>query len=120
MAVFNKLSLLSGGSGVPEEIIADFASAVKLGPYRVGERAFFFREGLRSTALPYGEFDQVYKRSQLCAARHCGGVDHFDTFWLVFCRADAELCAAKAIDEKYADAAMEALRAKLPDVRFGV
>ena len=120
MAVFNKLSLLSGGSGVPEEIIADFASAVKLGPYRVGERAFFFREGLRSTALPYGEFAQVYKRSQLCAARHCGGVDHFDTFWLVFCRADAELCAAKTIDEKYADAAMEALRAKLPDVRFGV
>lgn len=98
----------------------DFGSAARTGPYRVGERAFYFREGLQKMCLPYGSFDQVFKRSMLCSARHCGGVDHFDTFWLVFCLEDRELCAAKTIDEKHADAAMAGLKARLSDVKFGV
>ena len=65
----------------------DFLTAVKCGPYRVGERAFYFRSGLRRLCLPYGSFGHVFKRAMLCASRTCGKVVHTDTFWLVFCPA---------------------------------
>ena len=101
-----------GGARVESgEYAADFASAGKFGPYR---------EGFRQYCLPYAGFDQVFRRAMLCAARHCGGVDNFDTFWLVFCLGGRELCQAKTIDEKHAAAAYEALQRRLPDVKFGV
>lgn len=110
-----------GGARIESaEYAADFASAGKFGPYRVGEKAFYFREGFRQYCLPYAGFDQVFRRAMLCAARHCGGVDNFDTFWLVFCLGGRELCQAKTIDEKHAAAAYEALQRRLPDVKFGV
>ena len=98
---------------------ADFRAAVKCGPYRVGERAFFYRSGLRQFCLPYGSFEHVFKRAMLCALRTCGKVVHTDTFWLVFCRGADELAEAKTIDEKHADKALELLRDRLTEVSFG-
>ena len=102
------------------EYAADFASAERFGPFRVGEKAFYFRDGLKKLCLPYSDFDQVFKRAMLCAARHCGGVDHFDTFWLIFCSNGDELAEAKTIDEKFADAALAALSSRLPGLRVGL
>ena len=115
-----KLYALGGARLDSAEYAADFASAEKFGPYRIGERAFYFREGLKQCCLPYADFDQVFCRAMLCSARHCGGVDNFDTFWLVFCREGEELCQAKTIDEKHAAAAYEALQGRLPGLKFGV
>lgn len=92
----------------------------RVGPYRIGEKAFSYRDGLRRRTVEYGTFDCVFKRAMLCSARHCGGVDHFDTYWVVFCRDGKELCAAKTIDEKYADRALELIHEKLPEVKIGL
>ena len=98
----------------------DFLTAVKCGPYRVGERAFYFRSGLRRLCLPYGSFGHVVKRAMLCASRTCGKVVHTDTFWLVFCQGADELAEAKTIDEKHADRALSLLRERLPDISVGL
>lgn len=98
----------------------DFLTAVKCGPYRVGERAFYFRSGLRRMCLPYGSFGHVFKRAMLCASRTCGKVVHTDTFWLVFCQGADELAEAKTIDEKHADRALSLLRERLPDISVGL
>lgn len=97
----------------------DFASAEKVGPYRIGERGFYYRSGLRHICVPYSSVDHVFKRAMLCSSRTCGKVVHTDTFWLVLCRGSEELCEAKTIDEKHADAALELLRQRLPEAAFG-
>lgn len=107
------------GERLDADLQVDFRAAVKCGPYRVGERAFFYRSGLRQFCLQYGSFEHVFKRAMLCASRTCGKVVHTDTFWLVFCRGADELAEAKTIDEKYADKALELLRDRLTEVSFG-
>ncbi len=110
---------VSGEQITDSVIISDYSAAVKFGPYRVGEHAFFFRERLRQVCLPYDSFDHVFKRAMLCASRTCGKVVHTDTFWLVFCRGADEVAEAKTIDEKHCDGALELLRSRLPGAEFG-
>ena len=119
---FFKSTKLTGPAGeeLSGDYAADYDSAEKLGPFRVGAAAFYYRDGLRRACLPYTDFDQVFKRAMLCSARHCGGVDNFDTFWLVFCRAGEELCSAKTIDEKFADAALARLSERVPELKIGL
>ena len=67
-----KLYTPGGGRIDSLELSADFRSADKFGPYRVGKQAFFYRSGLRQYCLPFSDFGHVFKRAMLCAARHCG------------------------------------------------
>ena len=101
------------------ELSEDFRSAERCGPYRVGERAFYYRSGLRQHCLPYDGVGRVFKRAMLCASRTCGKVVHTDTFWLVFTSGADELAEARTIDEKHADRALELLRTRMPAAAFG-
>lgn len=112
MANMQKLYSPKGEPVEDAALAADWQAAERCGPYRVGELGFYYRSRLRWHCLPYGGFTHAFKRAMLCAARHCGGVDHFDTFWLVFCSGPDELAEAKTIDEKHADRALELLKAR--------
>lgn len=119
--LYDNVKLYTPGGGRIDslELSADFRSADKFGPYRVGKQAFFYRSGLRQYCLPFSDFGHVFKRAMLCSSRTCGKVVHTDTFWLVFCSGADELCEAKAIDERHVDAALALLRERVPSLAVG-
>ena len=114
-----KLFTPDGACVGDEAIFADYAAADRVGPYRVGNLAFYYRSGLKHLCVPFERVDHVFKRAMLCASRTCGKVVHTDTFWLVLCSGADELCEAKTIDEKYADRALELLRGRIEGASFG-
>ena len=114
-----KLFTPEGGRVDGEAVFADYAGADRVGPYRVGRLAFYYRSGLKHICVPFERVDHVFKRAMLCASRTCGKVVHTDTFWLVLCSGADELCEAKTIDEKYADRALELMRERIEGASFG-
>ena len=76
----------------------DYVKAEKAGPFRVGQRALFYRDGgLKRYCIPLGQIDHAFTRVVACSTHCCCGKMDLNTFRLVVCGEGAALPALCAI-----------------------
>ena len=111
----------TGVSGAVEsaELSADFASAEKFDTVRVGRLGVFFREGLRTRFLSYGDFERVFIRINEVNGKLCCGKAVFQYFRLVFVRNGKEFADVMSENEKAMDEALARIAEFSPSTLIG-
>ena len=67
----------------------DYLAADKAGPFRVGRRALYYRDGgLKRYCIPLEQIDHAFTRVVACATHCCCGKMDLNTFRLVVCGGD--------------------------------
>ena len=98
----------------------DYVNAEKAGPFRVGQRALFYRDGgLKRYCIPLGQIDHAFTRVVACSTHCCCGKMDLNTFRLVVCGEGRELAAVYTETESYVDQAQELLKRRIPGLKLG-
>ena len=84
-----------GGERISDpELAADYLTADRTGPLRVGQKALYYRDGgLRRYCIPLDQIDHAFTRVVACATHVCCGKMDLNTFRLVVCHEGKELAA---------------------------
>lgn len=99
----------------------DYVNAEKAGPFRVGQRALFYRDGgLKRYCIPLGQIDHAFTRVVACSTHCCCGKMDLNTFRLVVCGEGRELAAVYTETESYVDQAPGAFEAAHPGPEAGL
>ena len=74
-----------GGERISDpELAADYLTADRTGPFRVGQKALYYRDGgLRRYCIPLDQIDHAFTRVVACATHVCCGKMDLNTFRLV-------------------------------------
>lgn len=122
MAEARRIKLYTpGGERIDDPALAeDYLSAEKAGPFRVGQRALFYRDGgLRRYCIPLEKIDHAFTRVVACATHCCCGKMDLNTFRLVVCGGGQELEAVYTETESYVDDAQALLKSRIPGLKLG-
>ena len=98
----------------------DYLAADKAGPFRVGRRALYYRDGgLKRYCIPLEQIDHAFTRVVACATHCCCGKMDLNTFRLVVCGGGRELAAVYTETESFVDDAQARLKARIPGLKLG-
>ena len=97
----------------------DYESARQFDKLRVGAEGVYYREGLRTRFIPYGDMDRVFIRIQEVNGRMCCGRATFAYYRLVFCKDGAEFADVLSENEKAMDEALACIAANAPQLAIG-
>ena len=98
----------------------DYMAADKAGPFRVGRRALYYRDGgLKRYCIPLEQIDHAFTRVVACATHCCCGKMDLNTFLLVVCGGGRELAAVYTETESFVDDAQALLKACIPGLKLG-
>ena len=111
----------AGVNGTVEstEVSSDFEAAEKFDKVRVGKLGVYFRDGMRTRYLAYGDFERVFIRVQEVNGRMCCGSAVFHYFRLVFVRGGKEIVDVMSEDEQAMDQALAKIHELSPDTLIG-
>lgn len=122
MAEAKNIKLYTPEGGRIEDIALaeDYLGAEKAGPFRVGQRALFYRDGgLKRYCIPFEQIDHAFTRVVACSTHCCCGTMDLNTFRLVVCGEGRELAAVYTETESYVDQAQELLKLRIPGLKLG-
>lgn len=122
MAEAKNIRLYTPEGGRIEDIALaeDYLSAEKAGPFRVGRRALFYRDGgLKRYCIPFEQIDHAFTRVVACSTHCCCCTMDLNTFRLVVCGEGRELAAVYTETESYVDQAQELLKLRIPGLKLG-
>ena len=108
--------------GAPLEdpaLAAEFGAAEKIGPFRIGQTAFFYRDGLKKYAIPFADITGAFTRIEPVPTHCCCGTMNIDIFRLVIVSNGREIADIRTEDEKLVDGAQALLKARIPDLKLG-
>ena len=98
----------------------DYLAADKAGPFRVGRRALYYRDGgLKRYCIPLEQIDHAFTRVVACATHCCCGKMDLNTFRLVVCGGGRELAAVYPETVRFVDEAQALLKARIPGLKLG-
>ena len=98
----------------------DYLAADKAGPFRVGRRALYYRDGgLKRYCIPLEQIDHAFTRVVACSTHCCCGTMDLNTFRLVVCGGGRELAAVYTETESFVDDAQALLKARIPGLKLG-
>ncbi len=101
------------------ELQEDRNGAREIGRIGIGEKFFFFRHGLKTYYIPYGEIRRYFRRVQLIPAKMCCGRGDFEIENLVLYSDEGEIAQIQLPGTRAGKALMEILREKAPDAICG-
>ena len=109
-----------GGRIEDTALAEDYLGAEKAGPFRVGRRALFYRDGgLKRYCIPFEQIDHAFTRVVACSTHCCCSTMDLNTFRLVVCGEGRELAAVYTEIESYVDQAQELLKLRIPGLKLG-
>lgn len=110
-----------GGERISDAALAeDYLTADKAGPFRVGQRALYYRDGgLKRYCIPFEQIDHAFTRVVACSTHCCCGTMDLNTFRLVVCHEGRELAAVYTETESYVDDAQALLKSRIPGLKLG-
>ena len=98
----------------------DYLAADKAGPFRVGRRALYYRDGgLKRYCIPLEQIDHAFTRVVACATHCCCGKMDLNTFRLGVCGGGRELAAVYTETESFVADAQALMKARLPGLQLG-
>ncbi len=100
-------------------LAADRESAAVFDKLQVGRLAVYYREGLRTKAIPYSRMERAFIRVQQVRGRMCCGETAFFYFRMVFLVDGKETADYMSEDEKAMDAALAAIHEAAPELPVG-
>jgi len=104
----------------PPEVRADLEAAERFDKLRVGALGVYFREGLRTRFLSYGDFDRAFIRIQEVNGRMCCGTAVFSYFRMVFVKDGREIADVPTENERALDDALARIHELSPQTAIGV
>ena len=96
----------------------EYRAARAFGVVRVGEAHLFFRAGMRTYAMPYGEIRRCYRRVMRVPLRMCCGKGNLDVENLVVDGDAGEVAQIQLPGTRAAQALMESLKQRMPEAEF--
>ena len=96
----------------------EYRAARAFGVVRVGEAHLFFRAGVRTYAMPYGEIRRCYRRVMRVPLRMCCGKGNLDVENLVVDGDAGEVAQIQLPGTRAAQALMESLKQRMPEAEF--
>ena len=108
------------GKGSSEALEADFAAAEKFDNVYVGGLGVYYRDGFRMKHIPYDYAQRVFLRIQEVDGKLCCGSTVFQYFRLVFVCGGKEIADAISENESQYRAALERIKEKAPQLKYGV
>ena len=100
--------------------INDYLSAKKIGKVKVGDRALYYKEGLKKLCAPFEYIDRAFTRINECSARTCCCSNSYDYYRLILVHGDTEF--ADVIfdqDEASVEETERLLKEKRPEIEIG-
>ena len=107
------------GAVTSPEVCADFDAAEKYDKLKVGRLGVYFREGLRTRFLAYGDFERVFIRIHEVNGKLCCGKAVFQYFRMVFVRGGKEYADVISENEKLMDQALARIAELSPATQIG-
>jgi hypothetical protein len=112
--------LAADGSPLEDASLAsEFSSTDKIGPFRVGQTAFFYRDGLKKYAIPFADIDQAFTRIEPVPTHCCCGTLNFEIYRLVIVSQGREIADIRTEDDKWVDKVQALLKERIPDLKLG-
>ena len=107
--------------GTDEMLDADFAAAEAFGKVRIGQKAIFWRSGLRWGAVPAAYIQRVFRRREAVIRKGCCGGKSFFIERLVMILLNGEELEVHIGDDipKDAEALLAQLQRRHPGFQFG-
>ncbi|HWP80998.1 MAG TPA: DUF6709 family protein [Candidatus Acidoferrum sp.] len=100
-------------------LFEDFRAADKLGPFWVGQRAFFYRDGLKKRCIPFADIDGAFMRVEPVPTHCCCCSMNFQIYRLVVCSHGRELADIRTEDEGLVDKTLAFLKDRIPEMKLG-
>jgi hypothetical protein len=119
MAKNVKLISLNGSQIDDAALTDDFWAADKIGPFRVGKTAFYYRDGLKKRCIPLADIDQAFMRVEPVPTRCCCCKLDFEIYRLVVCSGGKELADIRTEDEGLVDKVQAVLKSRNPEIKLG-
>lgn len=101
-----------------EKLTEAYKSARTIGVLRMAEEGLFFRAHFHTWFIPYTEIRRCFRRVQLVPAKLCCGKGDFAVENLVIEGEEGELAQIQLPGTRAAKAAMEELKARVPQASF--
>lgn len=100
---------------------ADFSSAAVFGKVKVGQRAIFWRSGLRWCTVPVAHIQRIFRRREGVIRKGCCGGKSYFIERLVLILWNGEEVEMHIGDDipKDAEALLTALQKRHPDLQYG-
>lgn len=98
---------------------SDFNAAEKVGPFRVGQTAFFYRDGMKKYAIPLSDITGAFTRIEPVPTHCCCGKMDIEIYRLVIVSNGKEIADIRTEDEKLVDQAQALLKERIPDITIG-
>jgi hypothetical protein len=103
-----------------QSYIEDYADSQVIGKVRIGQKALYYKDGLKRYCVPFGYIDRAFTRINECNARTCCCSNSFDYFRLILVHDGKEF--ANIIfdqDESPVDQAEQLLKERRPEIEIG-
>ena len=100
-------------------LCADYDAAERFDKLKVGKLGVYFRDGLRTRFLAYGDFERAFIRIHEVNGKLCCGKAVFQYFRMVFVRDGKEFADVIGEDEKAMDAALARIAELSPATLIG-
>ena len=96
----------------------EYRAARAFGVVRVGGAHLFFRAGMRTYAMPYGDIRRCYRRVMQVQMRLCCGRGNLDVEHLVIEGEAGEVAQIQLPGTRAARELMELLKQRMPEAEF--
>lgn len=98
---------------------ADFRAAEKVGPFWIGQTAFYYRDGLKKHVIPFADIDQAFTRVEPVPTHVDTGVLNIQIYHLVIAAKCLELASIRTENEDFVDKAQALLKDRIPGIKLG-
>ena len=107
------------GAVTSSDVCADYKAAELFDKVKVGKLGVYFRDGLRTRFLAYGDFERVFIRIHEVNGKLCCGKAVFQYFRLVFVRGGKEYADVISENEALMDRALARIAERSPSTLIG-
>ncbi|NCB52413.1 MAG: hypothetical protein EOM54_11135 [Clostridia bacterium] len=114
-----KLSALDGSPIDSAELSEDFRTAEKVGPFRVGRTAFYYRDGLRKHVIPLAVIDQALTQVEPVITHVDTGPMDIKIYHLFIYSEGIQLAGIRTEDEEQLEAVQALLKNRIPGIMLG-
>lgn len=107
--------------GTDPALDADFGAAKAYGKVRPGQKAIFWKSGLRWYALPVADIQRIFRRLEPVIRKLCCGGKSYYIEWLVLVLQNGEELVVHVGDDipKDVEALFAAMKEQYPSLQFG-
>lgn len=120
MAIRNiKLTALDGSPIDSADLSADFRSSEKVGPFWVGQAAFYYRSGPRKHVIPLAVIDKVLTQIDPVITHVDTGPLKVNVYRLILFSQDIQLASIRTENEEQVEKVKALLKDRIPDLEQG-